>query len=100
MIEIKPIYNSLKQQCLNPSSSILKVNRQRHKHLFIKFCTNSGSLAHNLPVKAFIKLERERVNILKNGSRTGYFFEPQRVTCSSMCETPVLSIGVVRNPTL
>lgn len=52
------------------------------------------------PVKAFMKVERDRFSILKKGSRTGYLCEPQRTVCSRMCETPVLSIGVVRNPTL
>ena len=52
------------------------------------------------PVNAFMKVESERVSILKNGSLTGYFCEPHSVVCSKMCATPVLSMGVVRNPTL
>ena len=57
------------------------------------------SCAHS-PVKAFMKVESERVSILKNGSRTGKRCEPQSVVCSRMWATPVLSIGVVRKPTL
>jgi len=52
------------------------------------------------PVKAFINVDRERVSILKNGSRTGYFVEPQSDKCSRMCGTPVLSLGVVRSAAL
>jgi hypothetical protein len=42
----------------------------------------------------------ERVSILKNGSRQGYFADPHRDTCSSTCVTPLLSFGGVRNPML
>ena len=52
------------------------------------------------PVMAFMKVERDRVSILKKGSRTGYRWDPQSVVCSKMWGTPVLSIGVVRKPTL
>ena len=52
------------------------------------------------PVKAFIKVARERFIILKNGSRTGYRCDPHNAVCSRICGTPVLSIGVVRNDTL
>jgi len=51
-------------------------------------------------VKAFINVDRERVSILKNGSRTGYAVEPQSDKCSRMCGMPVLSLGVVLNATL
>jgi len=51
-------------------------------------------------VKAFMNVDRERVSILKNGSRTGYLVEPQSDKCSRMCGMPVLSLGVVRNATL
>ncbi len=37
-----------------------------------------------VPVKAFMKVDRERVSILKNGSRTGNFSDPQSVVCSRM----------------
>ena len=47
-----------------------------------------------------MKVDNERFNILKNGSRTGYFSDPHKTVCSSMCGTPVLSNGVVRNATL
>lgn len=47
-----------------------------------------------------MKLDTERVSIRKKGSRTGNFLEPQSVVCSSMCDTPVLSMGKVRSPTL
>lgn len=53
-----------------------------------------------IPVKAFMKVERDRLSILKNGSLTGYLSEPHRTVCSRIWETPVLSIGVVLNPTL
>lgn len=53
-----------------------------------------------LPVKAFMKVDSDRFNILKNGSRHGYFCEPHRTVCSRMWGTPVLSMGVVRNCTL
>ena len=47
-----------------------------------------------------MKVESDRVIILKKGSLTGYFREPHNVVCSRMWATPVLSMGVVRNPTL
>lgn len=53
-----------------------------------------------IPVKAFMKVERDRLSILKNGSLTGYLSEPHRTVCSRIWEMPVLSIGVVLNPTL
>ena len=53
-----------------------------------------------LPVKAFMKVERDLLSILKNGSLTGQLCEPHRAVCSRMWETPVLSIGVVLNATL
>lgn len=52
------------------------------------------------PVNAFMNVDNERLSILKKGSRTGYFWEPQSTVCSRMWGTPVLSIGVVRNWTL
>jgi len=47
-----------------------------------------------------MNVDRDLVSILKNGSRTGYLFEPHSDKCSSMCGMPVLSLGVVRNATL
>jgi hypothetical protein len=38
--------------------------------------------------------------IIKNGSLTGYFLEPQRDVCSRMWATPVESSGMVRNATI
>jgi hypothetical protein len=35
-----------------------------------------------LPVQAFMNVFKLRFNMLKKGSRTGYFFEPHNVTCS------------------
>ena len=47
-----------------------------------------------------MKLDRDRVSILKKGSRIGYFFDPHSTVCSKMWATPVQSMGVVGNPTL
>ena len=47
-----------------------------------------------------MKVARERVSILKKGSLTGKRCEPQRAVCSRMCDTPLLSSGVVGNATL
>ncbi|ELK06962.1 hypothetical protein PAL_GLEAN10000010 [Pteropus alecto] len=47
-----------------------------------------------------MKVDSDRFNILKNGSRHGYFCEPHRTVCSRTWGTPVLSVGVVRNCTL
>jgi len=48
-------------------------------------------------VNAFMKVDSDLFNILKNGSLQGYFWEPHNTVCSRICGTPVLSIGVVRN---
>jgi len=47
-----------------------------------------------------MNVDRDRVNILKNGSRMGYLVEPHNDKCSRMCGIPVLSLGVVRSATL
>ena len=39
-------------------------------------------------------------NIIKNGSLTGYFFEPHSAVCSRMCAMPVESSGTVLNATM
>jgi len=65
---------------------------------------NQGSVRKNgssiSPVKAFMNVDRDRVSILKNGSRTGYLVEPHSDKCSRICGMPVLSRGVVRSETL
>jgi len=47
-----------------------------------------------------MNVDRDRVSILKNGSRMGYLVEPHSDRCSRMCGMPVLSLGVVRSATL
>lgn len=47
-----------------------------------------------------MNVANDRLSILKKGSRTGNRWDPQSAVCSSICATPVLSIGVVRNMTL
>ena len=37
-----------------------------------------------VPVKAFMKVERDRLSILKNGSLTGNLCEPHNTVCSKM----------------
>jgi hypothetical protein len=54
----------------------------------------------NKPVQAFINVLNDLFNIEKNGSLTGYFFDPHNVTCSRICATPVESVGIVLNVTL
>lgn len=54
----------------------------------------------NKPVKAFMNVDSDLVNILKKGSLTGNFSEPHSAVCSRMCGTPVSSRGVVRKATL
>jgi len=54
----------------------------------------------HLPVRAFMKVARDLLIILKNGSRTGNLSEPHSTVCSRMWGTPVLSRGVVLNATL
>ena len=49
---------------------------------------------------AFMKFDMDRSSILKNGSRTGNFSEPQRTTCSRMWAIPVSHIGTVLTKTL
>lgn len=64
---------------------------------------NGGPTQHaycHSQVNAFMNVARERFNILKKGSRQGYLADPQRTACSSIWDTPVSSIGVVRNATL
>lgn len=47
-----------------------------------------------------MNVDKDLLSILKKGSLHGNFFEPQRVVCSKICGTPVLSIGVVLKVTL
>jgi hypothetical protein len=50
------------------------------------------------PVSAFMYVLKLRFIMLKNGSRTGNLALPHSTVCSSMCATPVLSIGCVAKP--
>jgi hypothetical protein len=47
-----------------------------------------------------MNVDKDRRSMLKNGSRIGYFSDPQSAVCSKMCATPRSSVGVVRNATL
>ena len=47
-----------------------------------------------------MKLLRERLIILKKGSRTGNCFDPHRTMCSRICATPLSVIGTVRKQML
>ena len=81
--------SSLPLHCVTVISTSLKefpISQKKHRF--------------HIPVHAFMKVDKDLFNILKNGSLHGYFFEPHSVVCSRMCGTPVLSIGVVRNVTL
>ena len=50
----------------------------------LAFCVANGYTVQSLAVIAFMKVERDRFNILKKGSRTGYFCDPQSTECSRM----------------
>lgn len=54
----------------------------------------------SLPVHAFMYVFKLRFNMLKKGSRTGYFSLPHNTVCSRMWATPVESVGVVLNVVL
>ena len=56
--------------------------------------------APSLAVNAFIKVLRDLRIIIKNGSLTGYFLDPQSAVCSNMCATPVESSGIVLKATI
>ena len=76
------------------------IYRCAHVLVHVHACLITHHSSNFLPVKAFMKVAKERFVILKKGSLTGYLEEPQRVVCSRIWATPVLSIGVVRKPTL
>lgn len=69
---------------------------ERLKGHLVRFGPNDSSV----PVKAFMKVDRDLLSILKKGSLQGYFSDPHSTVCSRMCGTPVLSMGVVLNWTL
>ena len=50
-------------------------------------------------VKAFMKVDRLRLSMEKNGSRTGKRSEPHSTVCSRIWATPVLSVGTVLKAT-
>jgi len=52
------------------------------------------------PVYAFMYVFTLRFSMLKKGSRTGNFFDPQRAVCSNTWATPVESVGMVLNVVL
>ena len=60
----------------------------------------NGYAVQSLDVNAFIKVLRDLRIIIKNGSLTGYFLDPQSAVCSNMCATPVESSGIVLKATI
>ena len=60
----------------------------------------NGYIVWSLAVSAFIKVAMDRLSILKNGSRSGYVWDPQRTVCSRMWGAPLLLSGTVLKMTL
>ena len=59
-----------------------------------------GYAVQSLEVNAFINVFKDLLIIMKNGSLTGYFFDPHRAVCSKICATPVESSGIVLKATI
>ena len=51
-------------------------------------------------LNTFMNVFNDLLIIIKNGSLTGYFFDPHKAVCSKICATPVESSGIVLKATI
>ena len=65
----------------------------------LSFNVENGYAVKSEAVKAFIKVLKDLLVIMKKGSLTGYFFDPHNTVCSKIWATPVESTGKVLNAT-
>ena len=70
----------------------IEVYRQQIIEIFLILGCGRIAVQSEL-VKAFMKVLSERRNIIKKGSRTGYFSLPHKTVCSRIWATPVESLG-------
>lgn len=69
-------------QKIKESSALDSISEDAISKLESSFFLLTNETTDIIPVKAFMKVERDRLSILKNGSLTGNLCEPHRAVCS------------------